>query len=199
MADEMGLGKTVSAVAGLSLSMAQVIDSTLRRMDHSSNASPSSGLISVSPHCPTSNSSTRSSSSVPLRSSATGPTSSSSGSGKARRTRWRSTTRPTWPTRSGKCASGARQRGSRSSRPVSSPPLRFYLILLSEPGEPPLTQSAAGLVLIASYERLRNLVAEIGETEVGLLLADEGHRLKNYSMSRRVYFGIGLLDSPSKI
>lgn len=36
-------------------------------------------------------------------------------------------------------------------------------------------------VLIASYERLRNLVSEIGETEVGLLLADEGHRLKNYS------------------
>ncbi|GAA5969918.1 hypothetical protein JCM8115_006028 [Rhodotorula mucilaginosa] len=35
-------------------------------------------------------------------------------------------------------------------------------------------------ILIASYERLRNLVAEIGETEVGLLLADEGHRLKNY-------------------
>lgn len=56
-----------------------------------------------------------------------------------------------------------------------------YLIL-SEPGESPLTKSA-GLVLIASYERLRNLVAEIGETEVGLLLADEGHRLKNYSTS----------------
>lgn len=46
-----------------------------------------------------------------------------------------------------------------------------------------LTRCALSPVLIASYERLRNLVPELGETEVGLLLADEGHRLKNYSAS----------------
>ncbi|GAA6027113.1 hypothetical protein JCM8097_002400 [Rhodosporidiobolus ruineniae] len=34
-------------------------------------------------------------------------------------------------------------------------------------------------VIICSYEKLRNLVDELGNTEVGLLLADEGHRLKN--------------------
>lgn len=58
---------------------------------------------------------------------------------------------------------------------------------------------SAGLVLIASYERLRNLVAEIGETEVGLLLADEGHRLKNYSTSPDLYVGIRFLEGNSKI
>lgn len=30
-----------------------------------------------------------------------------------------------------------------------------------------------------SYETLRNLTTELGEAEVGLLLCDEGHRLKN--------------------
>lgn len=30
-----------------------------------------------------------------------------------------------------------------------------------------------------SYEKLRLLVNELGATEIGLLLADEGHRLKN--------------------
>ncbi|GAA5943700.1 DNA-dependent ATPase RAD54 [Sporobolomyces koalae] len=34
-------------------------------------------------------------------------------------------------------------------------------------------------VVIVSYEKLRTLTDELGETEVGLLLADEGHRLKN--------------------
>ncbi|UZJ56679.1 hypothetical protein CBS101457_005999 [Exobasidium rhododendri] len=34
-------------------------------------------------------------------------------------------------------------------------------------------------VLIVSYETLRTLTEELGETEVGLLLCDEGHRLKN--------------------
>ena len=34
-------------------------------------------------------------------------------------------------------------------------------------------------VLIVSYERLRMLNKELGQTEIGLLLADEGHRLKN--------------------
>lgn len=34
-------------------------------------------------------------------------------------------------------------------------------------------------VMIVSYETLRNLVDVLGEAEVGLLLCDEGHRLKN--------------------
>lgn len=34
-------------------------------------------------------------------------------------------------------------------------------------------------VLIVSYETLRNLTTEMGQAEVGLLLCDEGHRLKN--------------------
>ncbi|CAO1631210.1 unnamed protein product [Jaminaea pallidilutea] len=34
-------------------------------------------------------------------------------------------------------------------------------------------------VMIVSYETLRNLTEVLGSTEVGLLLADEGHRLKN--------------------
>lgn len=34
-------------------------------------------------------------------------------------------------------------------------------------------------VMIVSYETLRGLTDHIGETEVGLLLCDEGHRLKN--------------------
>ncbi len=34
-------------------------------------------------------------------------------------------------------------------------------------------------VMIVSYETLRNLQEELGNTEVGLLLCDEGHRLKN--------------------
>lgn len=42
-------------------------------------------------------------------------------------------------------------------------------------------------VVIVSYEKLRTLTDEIGETEIGLLLADEGHRLKNSSASARVW------------
>ncbi len=34
-------------------------------------------------------------------------------------------------------------------------------------------------VMIVSYETLRNLQEELGNTDVGLLLCDEGHRLKN--------------------
>ncbi|KAI5475319.1 hypothetical protein MNV49_001623 [Pseudohyphozyma bogoriensis] len=34
-------------------------------------------------------------------------------------------------------------------------------------------------IVIVSYEKLRTLTEELGQTEVGLLLADEGHRLKN--------------------
>ena len=34
-------------------------------------------------------------------------------------------------------------------------------------------------VLIVSYETLRTLTTELGKTPVGLLLCDEGHRLKN--------------------
>lgn len=36
-------------------------------------------------------------------------------------------------------------------------------------------------VIIVSYEKLRLLTDELGTTEIGLLLADEGHRLKNSS------------------
>lgn len=34
-------------------------------------------------------------------------------------------------------------------------------------------------VIIVSYEKLRMLQDELGTAEIGLLLADEGHRLKN--------------------
>ncbi|GAA5829673.1 hypothetical protein JCM3766R1_001259 [Sporobolomyces carnicolor] len=34
-------------------------------------------------------------------------------------------------------------------------------------------------VVIVSYEKLRTLTEHLGDTEIGLLLADEGHRLKN--------------------
>ena len=34
-------------------------------------------------------------------------------------------------------------------------------------------------VIIVSYEKLRMLQDELGTSEIGLLLADEGHRLKN--------------------
>ncbi|KAK4048006.1 DNA-dependent ATPase protein rad54 [Microbotryomycetes sp. JL201] len=34
-------------------------------------------------------------------------------------------------------------------------------------------------VVIVSYEKLRTLTDELGQTQVGLVLADEGHRLKN--------------------
>lgn len=33
--------------------------------------------------------------------------------------------------------------------------------------------------MIVSYETLRNLTEGLADTEVGLLLCDEGHRLKN--------------------
>jgi DNA repair and recombination RAD54-like protein len=36
-------------------------------------------------------------------------------------------------------------------------------------------------VVIVSYEKLRDLTEHLGQTEIGLLLADEGHRLKNSS------------------
>ena len=36
-------------------------------------------------------------------------------------------------------------------------------------------------VVIVSYEKLRSLTEHLGETAIGLLLADEGHRLKNSS------------------
>ncbi|GAA5840836.1 hypothetical protein JCM11251_001710 [Rhodosporidiobolus azoricus] len=34
-------------------------------------------------------------------------------------------------------------------------------------------------IIIVSYDKLRDLSVELGSTEIGLLLADEGHRLKN--------------------
>ena len=40
-------------------------------------------------------------------------------------------------------------------------------------------RSVTAPVMIVSYETLRNLTDNIGDTEVGLLLCDEGHRLKN--------------------
>lgn len=50
-------------------------------------------------------------------------------------------------------------------------------------------------VVIVSYERLRMLSDELGNSEVGLLLADEGHRLKNSGELERARCGRGKADS----
>lgn len=39
-------------------------------------------------------------------------------------------------------------------------------------------------VMIVSYETLRTLQEELAKCPIGLLLADEGHRLKNAGESR---------------
>lgn len=49
--------------------------------------------------------------------------------------------------------------------------------------------SHIALVMIVSYETLRTLTAYIANCEIGLLLCDEGHRLKNS--------GIVLIDYPA--
>lgn len=43
--------------------------------------------------------------------------------------------------------------------------------------------SDPSLVMIVSYETLRNLATELNGCKIGLLLCDEGHRLKNSGMS----------------
>lgn len=42
------------------------------------------------------------------------------------------------------------------------------------------------LVMIVSYETLRTLTAYISNCEIGLLLCDEGHRLKNSGLSKPI-------------
>ena len=44
-----------------------------------------------------------------------------------------------------------------------------------------------GSVMIVSYETLRNLMVYLRGTPVGLLLCDEGHRLKNGGQSAGKY------------
>lgn len=70
------------------------------------------------------------------------------------------------------------------SKTLSSPPSSFDLLVDSA-----LTFCLIewNLVVIVSYEKLRLLVDELGQTEIGLLLADEGHRLKNSSKFRTLF------------
>lgn len=51
------------------------------------------------------------------------------------------------------------------------------------PGMPFPAFSADHPVMIVSYETLRSLQEELASCQIGLLLADEGHRLKNAGMS----------------
>jgi hypothetical protein len=41
------------------------------------------------------------------------------------------------------------------------------------------TYAGFGTVMIVSYETLRSLTANLANCSIGLLLCDEGHRLKN--------------------
>lgn len=43
-------------------------------------------------------------------------------------------------------------------------------------------------VMIVSYETLRSLQAELANCRIGLLLCDEGHRLKNSGMFDRIIY-----------
>lgn len=47
----------------------------------------------------------------------------------------------------------------------------------------PFAAVKPALVMIVSYETLRTLAAELNNCEVGLLVCDEGHRLKNSGLS----------------
>ncbi|SCV74367.1 BQ2448_6799 [Microbotryum intermedium] len=62
-------------------------------------------------------------------------------------------------------------------------PSKCRLAFVLEGSVDPLIPSCACTVVIVSYERLRSLTDELGQTEIGLLLADEGHRLKNSGAS----------------
>lgn len=44
------------------------------------------------------------------------------------------------------------------------------------------------IVMIVSYETLRSLQDELANCPIGLLLADEGHRLKNAGEQRHSVF-----------
>ncbi len=52
-------------------------------------------------------------------------------------------------------------------------------------------------IVIVSYERLRMLSDRLGDTEVGLLLADEGHRLKN--ADNLTYNGLNTINCKRRI
>jgi len=52
-------------------------------------------------------------------------------------------------------------------------------------------------IVIVSYERLRMLSDRLGNTEVGLLLADEGHRLKN--ADNLTYNGLNTINCKRRI
>lgn len=47
--------------------------------------------------------------------------------------------------------------------------------------------------MIVSYETLRNLATELNGCKIGLLLCDEGHRLKNSGLSRLLIISLMLL------
>ncbi|KAM0787868.1 hypothetical protein ACM66B_003920 [Microbotryomycetes sp. NB124-2] len=52
-------------------------------------------------------------------------------------------------------------------------------------------------VVIVSYEKLRTLTDELGQTEVGLVLADEGHRLKN--CENLTYLALSQINSKRRV
>ncbi|GAA5874121.1 hypothetical protein JCM8547_008379 [Rhodosporidiobolus lusitaniae] len=52
-------------------------------------------------------------------------------------------------------------------------------------------------IIIVSYEKLRTLSDELGQTEVGLLLADEGHRLKN--SDNQTYTGLNSINCKRRV
>ena len=58
----------------------------------------------------------------------------------------------------------------------------------------PQGRSVTQPVLIVSYETLRNLVQGLGDTVIGLLLCDEGHRLKNGCQSPNHIFPFPIIS-----
>lgn len=94
----------------------------------------------------------------------------SSGSVKAFSTHWQSMARCLLPTQLKPFVNGARPRANRLS-------LQVQHEIDATPSSEADTASCA--VIIVSYEKLRMLQDELGTAEIGLLLADEGHRLKN--------------------
>lgn len=66
-----------------------------------------------------------------------------------------------------------------SGKSVTQPGKTMSFLLLQFHIELMMPSFYDSSVLIVSYETLRNLTTELGQTPVGLLLCDEGHRLKN--------------------
>jgi len=56
------------------------------------------------------------------------------------------------------------------------------------PGSVSWTDSPTSLVMIVSYETLRTLTVHLTNCKIGLLLCDEGHRLKNSGIRIRNFF-----------